>query len=155
MLYALYVAHNTIKTKEQLVQSLARDTAHELTCGSAWIRSRCFMRLEPPVVILIHGVLVYNHYCIFHVTLQWSRSQHVSQPIFEASLLAQNFIDSSEILYIVTYIYYLGAPSTRNSNYFFLIFRFFTHNQIYSAESNASCMSLNMFYGPKKFICTL
>ena len=100
-------------------------------------------------------VLPYDCYCIFHVTLQWSRSQHVSQPIFEVSLLAQNFIDSSETLYIVTYIYYLGAPSTGNSNFFFLILRFFTHNQIYSAESNASCMSLNMFYGPKKFICTL
>ena len=68
-----------------------------------------------------------DHYCIFHVTLQWSRSRHVSQPIFEVSLLAQNFIDSSEILYIVTYIY-LGAPSTGTSNFIFLIFRFFTHN---------------------------
>ena len=83
------------------------------------------MRLEPlfvcssillPVVVTMEKDLIY---CIFHVTLQWSRSQHVSQPIFEVSLLAQNFIDSSKILYIVIYIYYLGAPSTGTSNNFF------------------------------------
>lgn len=30
-----HAVRNTIKTKEQLVQSLARDNAHELTCGLA------------------------------------------------------------------------------------------------------------------------
>jgi hypothetical protein len=64
-------------------------------------------------------------YCIFHVTLQMSQSQYVSQPIFKVSLLAQYFIDYSEILYIAIYIHYLDAPSIRTSNLFIFDFPIF------------------------------
>jgi hypothetical protein len=94
-------------------------------------------------------------YCLFHVTLPMSQSQHISYPIFEESFLAQYFMESSEILYIVLDMCYLGAPSARSSNLIFLIFRFFTHSYIYLPGSNASCMSSNHLYGSKKFVCIL
>ena len=71
--------------------------------------------LEPP---LSHDICIVA-YCLFHVTLPMSQSQHILYPIFEVLYLAQYYIELSEILYIVLYMYYLGAPSARSSNFFF------------------------------------
>jgi hypothetical protein len=77
-------------------------------------------------------------YCLFHMSLPMSRSQLILQPIFELPFLAQYYIECSEILYTALNIYCLGAPSTRTSNFFFLIFRFFTSVSMHLPESNVS-----------------
>ena len=64
-------------------------------------------------------------YCIFHVTYPTPQFELHSQPIFKTPLLAQFLMECLEILYIVFYIYYIGAPTTASSNSIFLIFRFF------------------------------
>ena len=65
------------------------------------------------------------HYCIFHVTYPTPQFELHSQPIFKTPLLTQFLMECLEILYIVFYIYYIGAPTTASSNSIFLIFRFF------------------------------
>ena len=68
---------------------------------------------------------LFDNYCIFHVTYPTPQFELHSQPIFKTPLLAQFLMECLEILYIVFYIYYIGAPTTTSSNSIFLIFRFF------------------------------
>ena len=127
---------------------------------ATWRRSRWvffdihFVRPTLTTNVRRRGFSIFT-YCLFHVTLPSSQSQHISPPIFGVSFLAQYSIESSENLYIALDMCYLGAPSTRSSNLFFSIFRFFTHSYIYLPESNVSCTSSNKLYGPKKIIYTL